>query len=86
MTQVWLAGNNYDVVSASDVAADAETLEFRKADDVSRVLEIAITQVGDYGSPDLRIIVFRELSLAVVEDAVYYARKRFGVPSGMNSG
>ncbi|MER5393464.1 hypothetical protein [Saccharopolyspora sp. NPDC002686] len=79
MGQVRISGNDYQVTAASDVHDDAETLEFRTLEGPSGRTEIWITQIGDYGSPDLHIRLSRELPLPVVEEAIRYARGHFGL-------
>jgi hypothetical protein len=78
MTRVSFSGCEFDVISASNVGNDSEVLEFRKLDGSSDIT-IAITQYGEYGSSEVTIIVFDELNLDVVEQAIDYARQRFGI-------
>ncbi|MGH3871888.1 MAG: hypothetical protein ACRDSR_10315 [Pseudonocardiaceae bacterium] len=80
MTRVVFSGCEFDVVSASNIGDDSETMEFRKMDGSSDIV-IAITQFGEYGSSDVSIIVFNEISLDVVEQAIDYARRCFGIPA-----
>ncbi|MGH3831277.1 MAG: hypothetical protein ACRDRS_12665 [Pseudonocardiaceae bacterium] len=79
MTKVIFSGCEFDVISASNVGDDSETMEFRKLDGSSGIA-IAITQFGEYGSSDVSIIVFNEISLDIVEQAISYTRQRFGIP------
>jgi hypothetical protein len=79
MTKVTLAGTEFRVDSASNIVTDTETLEFRLPADDEGELVIVVVQYGDYGSPEVSIAVFRELSLNIVEAVIKYARKRFGI-------
>ena len=79
MTKLTLAGIEFRVDSASNIESDSESLEFRLPSDDRGELVINVVQIGEYGSPDVSIAVFRELPLDVVEAVIGYARKRFGL-------
>lgn len=76
--RVTLRSEEFDVLSSSDVHSDAETIEFRRDADDPRPA-IAVTQVGDYGSRDVRVLVTRDEPWETVRAALAYAKSRHGV-------
>ena len=79
MTRVAPGGEEMWVTSATSVSDDTETLEFRLVESAETAPDIAVSQRGEYASPDVVVLVPREISLATLEDALVYARERLGL-------